>query len=133
MRAVCYSFDVSGNNKIDMSNNENILLKNRSAFTARQSIESLIAYARSFSSHLGFKTTRFMFATNALGLPDLLCYSRSSSSLFPMPCTYFHSFSELDHRILEKHLSIKCANNSIRGEAQQNERIFCARDVPERA
>ena len=64
-----------------MSNNENILLKDRRAFTARQSMDALIGYARLVMLDLGSRTKKYIRDTGDLIIPDCLVCHVSSSFL----------------------------------------------------
>ena len=64
-----------------MSNNENILLKDRRAFTARQSMDALIGYARLVMLDVDSRTKKYIRGTGDLIIPDCLACHASSSFL----------------------------------------------------
>ena len=74
--------DHNNNNiEISMSNNENILLKDRRAFTARQSMDALIGYARLVMFYLDSRTKKYIPGTEDSIMPDCSVYLVSSSFL----------------------------------------------------
>ena len=95
-----------------MSNNENVLLKDRKAFTARQSIDSLISFARFTSHNKDSRMKRFTSGIKDSSTPGTLASTPSSRSPSSTSPTYYHPKAEYDPWKLEKHLSHKLFNHT---------------------
>ena len=95
-----------------MSNNENVLLKDRKAFTARQSIDSLISFARFTSHNKDSRMKRFTSGIKDSSTPETSASTQSSRSPSSTSPTYNYPKAEYDPRKLEKHLSHKLFNHT---------------------
>ena len=95
-----------------MSNNENLLLKDRKAFTARQSIDSLISFARFTSHNKGSRMKKFTSGIKDSNTPETSASTLSSPSPSSTSPTYYNPKAEYDPWKLEKHLSHKLFNHA---------------------
>ena len=113
-------------------NSENILIKNRRAFTARQSMDALIYYARYTITHPECKTKKYISEKKDSSKPDSLDTCRSASQLFPTWFMYCWYDKALDGGLLALDVHNFNPNNSFLEPYGSFTREICALDVHKR-
>lgn len=109
----------------------NILLNNRRPFTARQSIDALVNFARYQSLDAATRTKKYISSIKNSPMARFwrrLPYSFCQSAMWLM---YAWRKVVIHNGLLAKDLLNKFPVDSNRGNRGERAGVFCARDVPE--